>query len=36
VKGLGIETGDKSLWAIPCLLIGVVLTVTGFLIRGKK
>ena len=36
VRGFGIVTGEKSQWVIPCILIGVVLTVTGSLIRGKK
>jgi amino acid transporter len=36
VRGLGITTGDKSQWVIPCILIGVGLTVTGSLTRGKK
>jgi hypothetical protein len=35
VRGFGIVTGGKSQWVIPCILIGVGLTVTGYLIRGN-
>lgn len=35
VRGVGV-TFAQSGWVIPCMLIGVVLTVTALLIRGKK
>ncbi len=36
VRGLGVSTGDKTQWVIPCILLGVGLTTTGYLIKEKK
>ncbi len=36
VRGLGAFTSDKTHWVIPCILLGVGLTTTGYLIKEKK